>query len=147
MTRQYSRHPPPSGAVPEPVGDRIAPIAAEILPGDLHARRRLAALVFGKVEKMLDTMHDGNVMAARDDLLHRHFLLHQAFENVVERTEEHTSELQSLMRISYAVFCLKQKTIQNTHIKTIGQHQTLIRQLDLTPIRNIPLTTNKHETK
>src|SRR3546814_1102122 len=27
---------------------------------------------------------------------------------VVERSEEHTSELQSLMRISYAVFCLKQ---------------------------------------
>src|SRR3546814_6365166 len=28
----------------------------------------------------------------------------------VERSEEHTSELQSLMRISYAVFCLKKKT-------------------------------------
>src|SRR3546814_1612520 len=28
----------------------------------------------------------------------------------VQRSEEHTSELQSLMRISYAVFCLKQKT-------------------------------------
>src|SRR3546814_6912417 len=33
-----------------------------------------------------------------------------AFECVgVERSEEHTSELQSLMRISYAVFCLKKK--------------------------------------
>src|SRR3546814_6472621 len=30
-------------------------------------------------------------------------------EAVSERSEEHTSELQSLMRISYAVFCLKQK--------------------------------------
>src|SRR3546814_9836491 len=30
-----------------------------------------------------------------------------------QRSEEHTSELQSLMRISYAVFCLKKKT-QNT---------------------------------
>src|SRR3546814_4455686 len=29
----------------------------------------------------------------------------------VARSEEHTSELQSLMRISYAVFCLKQKTL------------------------------------
>src|SRR3546814_7939745 len=29
----------------------------------------------------------------------------------VERSEEHTSELQSLMRISYAVFCLKKKNI------------------------------------
>src|SRR3546814_3711304 len=30
-----------------------------------------------------------------------------------ERSEEHTSELQSLMRISYAVFCLKKKKEQN----------------------------------
>src|SRR3546814_4261845 len=30
------------------------------------------------------------------------------------RSEEHTSELQSLMRISYAVFCLKKKTKQQT---------------------------------
>src|SRR3546814_5412173 len=29
----------------------------------------------------------------------------------IERSEEHTSELQSLMRISYAVFCLNKKTI------------------------------------
>src|SRR3546814_6962569 len=31
-----------------------------------------------------------------------------------ERSEEHTSELQSLMRISYAVFCLKKKNKHNT---------------------------------
>src|SRR3546814_3157334 len=34
--------------------------------------------------------------------------------NVCDRSEEHTSELQSLMRNSYAVFCLKQKK-QHTH--------------------------------
>src|SRR3546814_10557476 len=34
---------------------------------------------------------------------------------VGNRSEEHTSELQSLMRISYAVFCLKQK-IKNSHM-------------------------------
>src|SRR3546814_3328348 len=32
----------------------------------------------------------------------------------IERSEEHTSELQSLMRISYAVFCLKKKKQYNT---------------------------------
>src|SRR3546814_5249146 len=39
--------------------------------------------------------------------------------NKGERSEEHTSELQSLMRISYAGFCLKKKTmnIQPLHIK------------------------------
>src|SRR3546814_1274041 len=43
----------------------------------------------------------------------------------VFRSEEHTSELQSLMRISYAVFCLKQKTkdqnAQNNQLNTSQQ--------------------------
>src|SRR3546814_1585752 len=34
-------------------------------------------------------------------------------EAAAERSEEHTSELQSLMRISYAVFCLKKKKTKN----------------------------------
>src|SRR3546814_2015400 len=34
------------------------------------------------------------------------------------RSEEHTSELQSLMRISYAVFCLKKKTNKIKHTQT-----------------------------
>src|SRR3546814_7084703 len=33
------------------------------------------------------------------------------------RSEEHTSELQSLMRISYAVFCLQKKNNKKTHLK------------------------------
>src|SRR3546814_6851869 len=36
-----------------------------------------------------------------------------------DRSEEHTSELQSLMRISYAVFCLKKKMIHMTHTSPI----------------------------
>src|SRR3546814_2882617 len=39
-----------------------------------------------------------------------------------ERSEEHTSELQSLMRISYAVFCLKKKHPKNTTLKHNHQH-------------------------
>src|SRR3546814_9251908 len=39
--------------------------------------------------------------------------LEELFDAVRARSEEHTSELQSLMRISYAVFCLKKK---KTHI-------------------------------
>src|SRR3546814_13120247 len=37
------------------------------------------------------------------------------FQDVTLRSEEHTSELQSLMRISYAVFCLKKKKEQQKH--------------------------------
>src|SRR3546814_9429177 len=39
---------------------------------------------------------------------------------IPSRSEEHTSELQSLMRISYAVFCLKKKT--QTKYRTYTQH-------------------------
>src|SRR3546814_3198857 len=35
--------------------------------------------------------------------------------NLADRSEEHTSELQSLMRISYAVFCLKKKKKNKQH--------------------------------
>src|SRR3546814_5404586 len=42
------------------------------------------------------------------------FLIPDAHAGHARRSEEHTSELQSLMRISYAVFCLKKKTINKT---------------------------------
>src|SRR3546814_2416176 len=38
------------------------------------------------------------------------------------RSEEHTSELQSLMRISYAVFCLKKKIITSCIITSMSTH-------------------------
>src|SRR3546814_4653170 len=64
---------------------------------------------------------DAPVADARDDRLHfrmveaqngravKGHILHELDKGVL-RSEEHTSELQSLMRISYAVFCLKKKT-------------------------------------
>src|SRR3546814_8383104 len=51
-------------------------------------------------------------MLFRGIVLVRGRLLVAGYEEV--RSEEHTSELQSLMRISYAVFCMKKKTAANT---------------------------------
>src|SRR3546814_1682279 len=47
----------------------------------------------------------------------RVLVMHQAQfrEALAHRSEEHTCELQSLMRISYAVFCLKKKTKRTRH--------------------------------
>src|SRR3546814_6235685 len=42
----------------------------------------------------------------------------------ISRSEEHTSELQSLMRISYAVFCLKKKNYKNEKTTTKTTQQT-----------------------
>src|SRR3546814_5530726 len=44
------------------------------------------------------------------------------------RSEEHTSELQSLMRISYAVFCLKKK--KKKHRKETSQRKTNINEIN-----------------
>src|SRR3546814_8099132 len=60
-----------------------------------------------------------------DELLHRAQVRAAVFLRPVrsdptlrgQRSEEHTSELQSLMRISYAVFCLKKKKKKNKHSK------------------------------
>src|SRR3546814_9915864 len=52
----------------------------------------------------------------RENVLERHTTDHRHFAH---RSEEHTSELQSLMRISYAVFCLKKKKnkLTNSYIQ------------------------------
>src|SRR3546814_1661861 len=66
----------------------------------------------GKVEP---GRHDvGAALQVGDGLEQRHH--HQA---VAGRSEEHTSELQSLMRISYAVFCLKKTHKINTRYTPI----------------------------
>src|SRR3546814_8998892 len=62
---------------------------------------------------------DGNVKIALDAILSasqpHHFLaVTKEGRAAIARSEEHTSELQSLMRISYAVFCLKKKKKQET---------------------------------
>src|SRR3546814_10140629 len=45
-----------------------------------------------------------------------------------KRSEEHTPELQSLMRISYAVFCLKKKNTRQTKCNLQTVHNTTNRQ-------------------
>src|SRR3546814_6370777 len=59
---------------------------------------------------------NGNLQfSSRDEYRYHEALVHPALGRVAEprdvRSEEHTSELQSLMRSSYAVFCLKTKNL------------------------------------
>src|SRR3546814_2546740 len=51
--------------------------------------------------------------------------LHAPSVAISTRSEEHTSELQSLMRISYAVFCLKKNNNQQRHTHTHNSHDLL----------------------
>src|SRR3546814_4761542 len=59
------------------------------------------------------------------------------------RSEEHTSELQSLMRISYAVFCLKKK---KTHINPMPhKHTTKHKNANYNPLHNHTIHTTCHQ--
>src|SRR3546814_6984636 len=79
--------------------------------------RAFLALVGGRqVPDVVDRMVVADVLQGVGDGLDEIFLLDGnrgcAGHGRIDRSEEHTSELQSLMRISYAVFCLKKKQTQ-----------------------------------
>src|SRR3546814_1002414 len=60
------------------------------------------------------------------------------------RSEEHTSELQSLMRISYAVFCLKKKKNKNIEMKRTAESLNDISILSHSP--QLPTAQPTHRT-
>src|SRR3546814_9404567 len=81
----------------------------DFLPGADIAPRKVNWHNRSQVRQLHDGMIDGDV--GRSEI----GLAVEAQEiPVLFRSEEHTSELQSLMRISYAVFCLKKKKIKST---------------------------------
>src|SRR3546814_7166250 len=82
----------------------------EVLTGaaDVASSRNLAEQAQSDL-LALGAAIDAHPMRGDDDLQAWHRVL-DAYDTATRlRSEEHTSELQSLMRISYAVFCLKKK--------------------------------------
>src|SRR3546814_2449276 len=78
-------------------------------PPGRGGRRRFAALVSARGRGGLGRGRGGGKRGNPDVLRRPAGMI---------RSEEHTSELQSLMRISYAVFCLKKKKQHTKHIKS-----------------------------
>src|SRR3546814_3820495 len=101
-------------------GVREIPCVGSLGRGDGSAVDRREHRVLGR--KLL-----GDVVAPKainiDDAARRVVL--DGGAKLDRRSEEHTSELQSLMRISYAVFCLKKKNKKN-----IKSHDTKVTQQD-----------------
>src|SRR3546814_4372607 len=79
----------------------------------------------GPRARHVDAFGERGADALRHDRRHAAADLHAARRDgragVGARSEEHTSELQSLMRISYAVFCLTKKTTHNNNHKKTPQ--------------------------
>src|SRR3546814_4878724 len=74
--------------------------------------------------------HDflGNPSTAIEPTTGETHLRHHISPNGFYRSEEHTSELQSLMRNSYAVFCLKKKPPQPAHDVHVATHNPTAKQ-------------------
>src|SRR3546814_2808091 len=76
--------------------------AAVVFPFIIQAQR-----FFSQQISLGDLMQTAQAFGRLQDNLS---FFRNAYDDFATRSEEHTSELQSLMRISYAVFCLKKKT-------------------------------------
>src|SRR3546814_2179067 len=80
-----------------------------------HPRRQVGVAIVEDDTVFIDIANQGYDIVDRVGVPHR-FETHAAagrilhFRVLYVRSEEHTSELQSLMRLSYAVFCLPKKT-------------------------------------
>src|SRR3546814_5624539 len=97
---------------------RISDWSSDVCSSDLDpdqgldAFRTVEAEEFAGERKLVAFFEDAHGILDDLDvegLADRYFDLLQKFTAKYSRSEEHTSELQSLMRISYAVFCLKKK--------------------------------------
>src|SRR3546814_4477245 len=88
---------------------QFEPIAAEAVAIE---QERLPCFIRRAPEREIDNpaRRGERIALRRQSHLHAH--------RIGERSEEHTSELQSLMRISYAVFCLQKKKYQILHNHT-----------------------------
>src|SRR3546814_9166260 len=103
---------------PPPRGDRvlIAQSWRELNRIGINLNQAVHALhAATMVDSRLDLAREAaRVASFRDEVADQLRVLGRALKgDMAYRSEEHTSELQSLMRISYAVFCLKKKNTQN----------------------------------
>src|SRR3546814_9997205 len=89
---------------------RLADVGSEVADGVLLLRLNPVQYLYPMVQTWPTTSASAETLLVRrdgDSVLFLNELRHR-------RSEEHTSELQSLMRISYAVFCLEKKSMNNT---------------------------------
>src|SRR3546814_2495335 len=105
--------------------------------------RRSSDLTVYRATLSLDTprvaRHSGRTDRAYDSAL----CIFRPFMASAARSEEHTSELQSLMRISYAVFCLKKKKDHINTVYNIAQHTNQRKDTQTTKNTRTKLKTSK----
>src|SRR3546814_5162209 len=113
---------------------RISDWRSDVCSSDLRRRRRAAGggdtargafaarpVLSGPMARRGDWRRGRNIIASPTTVV-------AGLDPAIHRSEEHTSELQSLMRISYAVFCLQKKKTQTDTQKHTGQDEHITRR-------------------
>src|SRR3546814_1506317 len=104
----------PAAAQPtEPPGEIVTGAQAAAQVDHLHDEESSAIVVTGHAPGDLDILAGKSVLSGAD-------LVRNLKPQI--RSEEHTSELQSLMRISYAGFCLKKNSTKTDTMLTLEQY-------------------------
>src|SRR3546814_6873182 len=117
-------HPHPSGIFSSLPPDIILPnpllvnlFSLFVIPNTVPSKKKNATHAVASISSASRSFHNGEgLRLGRPSNRARAMTSTTKRDNQV-RSEEHTSELQSLMRISYAVFCLKKKKKHNTQTK------------------------------
>src|SRR3546814_1709352 len=114
VTYVYTR--PLHHALPIPVGAQAGPVAGDGVDDAVDAGERLPGLglVAEVAERHPPPLRQPTAVGGAG--------LEAPLPLLVERSEEHTSELQSLMRNSYAVLCLKTKKTKYSYFTTNLSH-------------------------
>src|SRR3546814_5441544 len=126
-----------NGSTPEPVPEP-APATPPLTPEAFAAEMDVSRETLDRLEIYVDTLRDWqsrkNLVGAASlaDVWRRHILdsaqlfpFLDADDEIVDiRSEEHTSELHSLMRTSYAVFCLNKQNTRISYIFFSFNHST-----------------------
>src|SRR3546814_4034142 len=109
----------PTAEIVHPHDDSVIDVDSEAYAEEQKAKmQREMDEAIALIEKMFDTSDLPPIDPARLTLAER-----TTAALIPNRSEEHTSEIQSLMRISYAVFCLKKKSHTITIVHTTTRYK------------------------
>src|SRR3546814_6983374 len=117
---------------------RISDWSSDVCSSDLQGRHQLGARGAERVAE-----RDRAAMLVEPRMVAAEILEPGERHRREGRSEEHTSELQSLMRISYAVFCLKKKNTRNDNTYTNKTHAFDITKLDKYNITHTNVSTTQ----
>src|SRR3546814_6788614 len=112
----HARTQPPPAQISHPIAARVSAVSAALRVSWCNDAKAL--LRFGFDQPAAGLCHIACARLAGPDAAESWLIddpiIATQTDTLQRRSEEHTSELQSLMRISYAVFCLKKKTTTPT---------------------------------